>query len=161
MGLPKKSFTNLKLAKLSLILIGCILGLNIYNRHIFWPFTTWSMYSGYKPKFPDNTTSALELRVTSKTNQVYNLAMSDPLLMDGDKVTKNLVKNLLNSRNLQQQKIYRNALINLIQDTLPDTDIKNIQVWELKWRVTPLAVPPLKENLPVEKIQRLNLNVAS
>lgn len=133
---------DLRLTKLTLGLI--LLGFFLVGERIgAWPIMTWPMYSSRWPVFPESTVTRVELRIESREGNWYSLQPVDLFPLERVNVAENVIAAAWTATSLAHRKANRRYLLEQVQRQLPHVEIQTLQIWEVSWEVTPLALPPL------------------
>jgi hypothetical protein len=144
-------YPEYKAVKITLIII-CIAIISVGKTKQFWPITSWPLYSRHRPPFPSSSATLFQVIVLDKNNQVYELLLKDILSDEQlDKLTMPLVERIVERNEQNSSQIYQESFVSLIQKTLPNVDIKEIQIWKLHWTVNPLSFPMLDYERPNQK----------
>lgn len=147
----KEDKNSLMIMKITLFIL--ILGIAIVGkRQTTWPIITWSVYSTYSKGFPDSKTEALELRVYSKSSDLYVLNPSDIMPRGRVRISQEILQYAFESYNSNLTNENRVYLAQTIPRILKDIDIESIECWKLIWKVSPLSVPPLHREYPDKEI---------
>ncbi|NCR23382.1 MULTISPECIES: hypothetical protein [Microcystis] len=141
-------YPQYKIIKTALLVV-CLAIIFVGSTKQFWPITSWSLYSRYRPSFPSSSATSFQVIVFSNTNQVYEIPLKDILSDEHlDKLTMPLIQKIVDQ---DEKNSSKKSLVNLIQKTLPTVDINKIEIWELQWTVNPLYLPPLDHEHPKQK----------
>jgi hypothetical protein len=133
---------ELHLTKFALVLI--LLGFCFVRERIgAWPIMTWPMYSSRWPVFPESTVTRLELRIETREGYWYSLQPVDLFPLERVNVAENVIAAAWTATSPAHRRANRRYLIEQVQQQLPHVEIQTLQIWEMSWDVTPLALPPL------------------
>ena len=141
-----------KLRIIKVVIFVLILGISVRGKKIStWPIMNWPVYTTFSRGFPEPTASAVELRVYSKSGDLYILKPKDLMPIERTSISKNVFNYAFSHDDSRLEIKNRVYLAQTVTRILKDVEVDSIQAWKLNWDVSPLDVPPLTKDKPTNE----------
>ena len=142
-----------KLIITKIVVFVLILGISVRGKKIStWPIMNWPVYTTFSRGFPESTASAVELRVYSKSGDLYILKPKDIMPIERASISEKVLNYAFSHDNSRLENKNRVYLAQTITRIFKYVELDSIQAWKLIWNVSPLDVPPLIKNKPTKEV---------